>query len=106
MSDARAAGPSLYMALYRSRRPGVSILGWRVFQRLWVGGRPRPAVAAEQHGHVNPMIFIRFIEVWGVGVVEQARLEQHRAILPVGHHERVVGLLFQKSYNARLVRVV
>jgi hypothetical protein len=52
------------------------------------------------------MIFIGFIEVRGVGMVEQARLEQDRAVLPVRHEERVVGLLFQKSYNARLVRMV
>ena len=52
------------------------------------------------------MIFIGFIEVRGIGIVEQARLEQDRAVLPVRHQERVVGLLFQKSYNARLVGMV
>ena len=78
--------------------------------QLWEAGFPAPAasvaVVAEQHGQVNPMIFIRFIEVRGIGIVEQAQLEQDRTVLPVRHQERVVGLLFQKSYNARLVGMV
>src|SRR4051794_8238255 len=106
MRPASRSAVSLYRALYRGRRAGVSILGWRVFPRSRAGLGPRPAVAAEQHGHVNPMIFIGFIEVRGIGIVKQARLEEDRAVLPVGNQERVVGLLFQKSYNARLVRMI
>src|SRR4051794_27074445 len=96
----------IYRELYRSRRRSVSILGWWVFPRSGAGRGAHSAVAPKQHGQVNPMIFIGFIEIRSVGIVEQARLEQDRAVFPVGHQERVVGLLFQKSYNARLVRLV
>src|SRR4051794_2636420 len=106
MRSASRSAVSLYRALYKGRRPSVSILGWRVFPRSGAGRGARPAVATVQHGQVNPMIFIGFIEMRGIGIVEQARLEQDRPVLPVGHHKRVVGLLFQKSYNACLVGMI
>src|SRR3984957_7292339 len=97
MSNA-AAGRS-----FIERRPAVSILEHSVTHRnLPKTGR----ASAVKQRQIYPVIFISQREFRPIRVVKQTREEQHRAVLPVRHHEAVPSLLFQKCYNSRLIGII
>ena len=52
------------------------------------------------------MIIVSWREIRAIRVVEQAGAEEHGAVLAIGHHEAVTGVLFQKCYNPFPVGVV